>query len=112
MIPAPGFASKSKNPGEGKSPLPASPAWWLGAGLIPVWGLKSVTFVTPMMSPTWKITRSPGLNAPLPAVYCPPGSPFGSVHFMEYPLNPEYKEYILEKILEQDPLACVISAAR
>ncbi|KAJ9090217.1 hypothetical protein DSO57_1004795 [Entomophthora muscae] len=48
-------------------------------------------------------TRSPGLPAPLPAVYQLPGAPFEPVHFTEYLLKPEYKEYTLEKILEQDP---------
>ncbi|KAJ9076724.1 hypothetical protein DSO57_1023470 [Entomophthora muscae] len=38
--------------------------------------------------------------------------PFRPVHFAEYLLKPEYKEYTLEKILEQDPLARVISATR
>ncbi|KAJ9064182.1 hypothetical protein DSO57_1033057 [Entomophthora muscae] len=46
MVPEPEFASKSKNPGVGKSSPPTSPAWWLGAGSIPTWGLEIVTFVT------------------------------------------------------------------
>lgn len=46
MVPAFGFALKSKNPGVGKSPPPASPAWRLGAGLIPARGLKIVTSAT------------------------------------------------------------------
>ncbi|KAJ9066153.1 hypothetical protein DSO57_1012344 [Entomophthora muscae] len=46
MVPAPGFSLKSKNPGAGKSPLPASPTWWLGAGLIPARGFEAVTSVT------------------------------------------------------------------
>ncbi|KAJ9061432.1 hypothetical protein DSO57_1020922 [Entomophthora muscae] len=51
MVPAPGFALKSKNPGAGKSPPPASPAWWLGAGSIPAWGFKAFTFVTKEKTP-------------------------------------------------------------
>ncbi|KAJ9086175.1 hypothetical protein DSO57_1006992 [Entomophthora muscae] len=47
MVPTTGFASKSKNPGAGKSPPPASPAWWLGAGSIPAWGFETVTFMPP-----------------------------------------------------------------
>ncbi|KAJ9060974.1 hypothetical protein DSO57_1025337 [Entomophthora muscae] len=56
--------------------------------------------------------RSPGPPAPLPAVFCPPGVPFGLVHFTNYPLKSEYKEYTLEKILKLDPLACIQSAIR
>ncbi|KAJ9049463.1 hypothetical protein DSO57_1024168 [Entomophthora muscae] len=57
-------------------------------------------------------SRSPGPPAPLPAVFCPPGVPFGPVHFTNYPLKSEYKVYTLEKILELDPLACIQSAIR
>ncbi|KAJ9048857.1 hypothetical protein DSO57_1030455 [Entomophthora muscae] len=47
--------------------------------------------------------RSPGPPAPLPAVFCPPGVPFGPVHFTNYPLKSEYKDYTPEKILKLDP---------
>ncbi|KAJ9067160.1 hypothetical protein DSO57_1002229 [Entomophthora muscae] len=39
------------------------------------------------------------------ALYCPPGAPFGPVHFTEYPPNPAYSEYDLETILIANPLA-------
>ncbi|KAJ9063959.1 hypothetical protein DSO57_1035465 [Entomophthora muscae] len=40
------------------------------------------------------------------ALYCPPGAPFGPVHFTEYPPpNLAYSEYDLETILIADPLA-------
>ncbi|KAJ9066601.1 hypothetical protein DSO57_1007944 [Entomophthora muscae] len=52
-------------------------------------------------------TRSSG---PPPSDPCPPGVPFGPVHFTEYPLKPKYKEYTPEKILELDPLAHMKSA--
>ncbi|KAJ9056252.1 hypothetical protein DSO57_1035139, partial [Entomophthora muscae] len=55
---------------------------------------------------------SHGPPAPPPAVFCPPGVPFGPVHFTEYPLKPEYKNYAPEKILELDPLAHIQSAVR
>ncbi|KAJ9073783.1 hypothetical protein DSO57_1012774 [Entomophthora muscae] len=58
------------------------------------------------------ISRSQGPPAPLPAVFCPPGAPFGPVHFTDYPLKPKYKDYTPEKILELDPLACIQSAVR
>ncbi|KAJ9088872.1 hypothetical protein DSO57_1018707 [Entomophthora muscae] len=51
------------------------------------------------------IIRSSGPPAPLPIDSCPPGVPFGPVHFTEYPLKPEYKDYNPEKILELDLLA-------
>ncbi|KAJ9081050.1 hypothetical protein DSO57_1018671 [Entomophthora muscae] len=57
-------------------------------------------------------TRSSGPPAPLPADSCPPGVPFGPVHFTEYPLKSEYKYYTPEKILKLDPLACIQSAVR
>ncbi|KAJ9087257.1 hypothetical protein DSO57_1034872 [Entomophthora muscae] len=38
-------------------------------------------------------------------MYCPPGAPFGPVHFTEYPLKPEYKDYTANNILARDPLA-------
>ncbi|KAJ9050737.1 hypothetical protein DSO57_1011636 [Entomophthora muscae] len=47
-----------------------------------------------------------------PAVFCPPGVPFGPVHFINYPLKSEYKEYTPEKILELDPLARIQSTIR
>ncbi|KAJ9054649.1 hypothetical protein DSO57_1011880 [Entomophthora muscae] len=50
-------------------------------------------------------SRSCRPPAPLPTVYHPLGAPFASVYFTEYPLKPEYKEFILENILEKDPLA-------
>ncbi|KAJ9083106.1 hypothetical protein DSO57_1037999, partial [Entomophthora muscae] len=56
--------------------------------------------------------RSPGTPAPLPAVFCPSGAPFGPVHFTDYPLKPKYKDYTPEKILKLDPLACIQSAIR
>ncbi|KAJ9061403.1 hypothetical protein DSO57_1021047 [Entomophthora muscae] len=56
--------------------------------------------------------RSHGPPAPLPAVFCPPGVPFGPVHFTDYPLKSEYKLYTLEKILELNPLACIQSTIR
>ncbi|KAJ9065210.1 hypothetical protein DSO57_1022007 [Entomophthora muscae] len=37
--------------------------------------------------------------------FCPSGAPFGPVHFTEYTLKLEYKEFTPENILEQDPLA-------
>ncbi|KAJ9058426.1 hypothetical protein DSO57_1012454 [Entomophthora muscae] len=43
--------------------------------------------------------------ATLPATYHSPGASFGPVHFTEYPLKPEYRDYSPEKILAQDPLA-------
>ncbi|KAJ9066619.1 hypothetical protein DSO57_1007694 [Entomophthora muscae] len=52
-------------------------------------------------------TRSHGTPAPPPAVSCPPGVPFGPVHFTDYPLKPKYKDYTPEKILKLDPLACI-----
>ncbi|KAJ9072466.1 hypothetical protein DSO57_1027194 [Entomophthora muscae] len=39
------------------------------------------------------------------AMYRPPGAPFGHVHFTEYPLKPEYKDYTADNILAWDPLA-------
>ncbi|KAJ9057495.1 hypothetical protein DSO57_1022284 [Entomophthora muscae] len=48
----------------------------------------------------------------LPADSHPPGVSFGPVHFTEYHLKPEYKDYTPEKILELDPLACIQSAVR
>ncbi|KAJ9066961.1 hypothetical protein DSO57_1004390 [Entomophthora muscae] len=38
-------------------------------------------------------------------MYRPPGAPFSPVHFTEYPLKPEYKDYTTDNILAQDPLA-------
>ncbi|KAJ9060616.1 hypothetical protein DSO57_1028982 [Entomophthora muscae] len=57
-------------------------------------------------------SRSPGPPAPLPAVSCPPGVPFGPVHFTNYPLKSEYKDYTPEKILKLNPLACIQSTIR
>ncbi|KAJ9072545.1 hypothetical protein DSO57_1026399 [Entomophthora muscae] len=57
-------------------------------------------------------SKSPGPPAPLPAVFCPPGVPFRPVHFTEYPLKYEYKDYTPEKILELNPLARIQSAVR
>ncbi|KAJ9075294.1 hypothetical protein DSO57_1037500 [Entomophthora muscae] len=56
--------------------------------------------------------RSPDPPDPLPAVLCPPGVPFGPVHFTDYPLKSEYKDYTPEKILKLDPLARIQSAVR
>ncbi|KAJ9070708.1 hypothetical protein DSO57_1004939 [Entomophthora muscae] len=36
----------------------------------------------------------------LPADFHPPGVPFDHVHFTEYQLKPEYKDYTLKKVLE------------
>ncbi|KAJ9074801.1 hypothetical protein DSO57_1002648 [Entomophthora muscae] len=45
-------------------------------------------------------------TAKLPqALYCPPGAPFGPVHFTKYPPNLAYVEYKLETILIADALA-------
>ncbi|KAJ9069491.1 hypothetical protein DSO57_1018130 [Entomophthora muscae] len=57
-------------------------------------------------------SRSPGPPALLPAVFRPPGAPFGPFHFTDYPLKPKYKDYTPEKILELDPLARIQSAIR
>ncbi|KAJ9081587.1 hypothetical protein DSO57_1013116 [Entomophthora muscae] len=38
-------------------------------------------------------------------MYRLPGAPFGPVHFTEYPLKPEYKDYTTNNILAWDPLA-------
>lgn len=46
LVPAPGILLFDANPGAGAAPLPAVPAWWWDASLIPVGGLKSVTSVT------------------------------------------------------------------
>ncbi|KAJ9077291.1 hypothetical protein DSO57_1018098 [Entomophthora muscae] len=56
--------------------------------------------------------RSPGPPVPQPTVFCPPGAPFGPVHFTDYPLKPKYKDYTPEKILKLDPLAHIQSAIR
>ncbi|KAJ9054677.1 hypothetical protein DSO57_1011679 [Entomophthora muscae] len=56
--------------------------------------------------------RSSGLPAPPPAGSRPPGVPFRHVHFTNYPLKSEYKEYTPEKILELGPLARIQSAIR
>ncbi|KAJ9071790.1 hypothetical protein DSO57_1033549 [Entomophthora muscae] len=56
--------------------------------------------------------RSPGPPAPLPAVFCLPGVPFGPIHFTDYPLKPKYKDYTPEKILKIELLACIQSAIR
>ncbi|KAJ9057668.1 hypothetical protein DSO57_1020405 [Entomophthora muscae] len=40
-----------------------------------------------------------------PKFYCPPGAPFGPVHFTEYPPNPAYLEFTLEEILIYNPEA-------
>ncbi|KAJ9081396.1 hypothetical protein DSO57_1015103 [Entomophthora muscae] len=56
--------------------------------------------------------RSPGLPAPPPAVFCPPGVPFEPVQFTDYPLKSKYKEYTPEKILELNLLARIQSAIR
>ncbi|KAJ9088080.1 hypothetical protein DSO57_1026731 [Entomophthora muscae] len=42
---------------------------------------------------------------PHQALYCPPGAPFGPVHFTKYPPNPAYSEYNLETIIIANPLA-------
>ncbi|KAJ9086771.1 hypothetical protein DSO57_1000397 [Entomophthora muscae] len=38
-------------------------------------------------------------------MYHLPGSPFGPVHFTEYPLKPEYKDYTTDNIMAWDPFA-------
>ncbi|KAJ9051066.1 hypothetical protein DSO57_1008329 [Entomophthora muscae] len=53
-------------------------------------------------------SRDQPANSPQ-ALYCPPGAPFGPVHFTEYPPNPAYSEYNLETIFIADPLARTIS---
>ncbi|KAJ9081328.1 hypothetical protein DSO57_1015800 [Entomophthora muscae] len=40
-----------------------------------------------------------------PATYRLPGVLFGPVHFTEYPLKPDYKDYTVDNILAQNPLA-------
>ncbi|KAJ9083733.1 hypothetical protein DSO57_1031753 [Entomophthora muscae] len=45
---------------------------------------------------------------PPQALYCPPGAPFGPVHFTKYPPNPAYVKYNLETILVANPLARTI----
>ncbi|KAJ9089428.1 hypothetical protein DSO57_1013176 [Entomophthora muscae] len=57
-------------------------------------------------------SRSPSPPAPLPAVFCPPGVPFGPVHFTKYPLKPKYKDYTLEKVIKLDPLTHIHSPIR
>ncbi|KAJ9075495.1 hypothetical protein DSO57_1035590 [Entomophthora muscae] len=66
-----------------------------------------------------KISKKEGLGqvsvfgpapAHLPADFCPPGVPFGPVHFMKYPLKPEYKDYTPKKVLELFSLAHIKSA--
>ncbi|KAJ9051593.1 hypothetical protein DSO57_1003146 [Entomophthora muscae] len=57
-------------------------------------------------------TRFSGPPVPLPAVFCPPGAPFGPIHFTDYPLKSEYKDYTPEKILKLDTLARIQSAIR
>ncbi|KAJ9078366.1 hypothetical protein DSO57_1007401 [Entomophthora muscae] len=52
-------------------------------------------------------TENPGLTAPVPeevpetwpAFYHPPRAPFGLLHFSDYNLKPEYKEFTLDIIL-------------
>ncbi|KAJ9064093.1 hypothetical protein DSO57_1034033 [Entomophthora muscae] len=45
-------------------------------------------------------THSRDHPAKLPqALYCPPGAPFGPVHFTKYPPNPTYAKFNLENIL-------------
>ncbi|KAJ9084431.1 hypothetical protein DSO57_1024531 [Entomophthora muscae] len=56
--------------------------------------------------------RSSGPPAPPTTVFCPPGVPFGPVHFTNYPLKSEYKEYTLEKILKLNPLARIQSTIK
>ncbi|KAJ9055472.1 hypothetical protein DSO57_1003549 [Entomophthora muscae] len=57
-------------------------------------------------------TRSHGPPAPLPAVFCPSGVPFGPVHFTDYPLKPKYKDYTPEKILKLNLLDHIQTAVR
>ncbi|KAJ9061156.1 hypothetical protein DSO57_1023285 [Entomophthora muscae] len=45
-------------------------------------------------------------------MYCPPGAPFGPVHFMEYPLKPKYRDYTTNNLLAWDPLAGVTERTR
>ncbi|KAJ9061634.1 hypothetical protein DSO57_1039820 [Entomophthora muscae] len=56
--------------------------------------------------------RSSGPPANLPATYRPPGAPFGPVHFTEYPLKPEYRDYTTNNLLARDPLAGVTERTR
>ncbi|KAJ9084051.1 hypothetical protein DSO57_1028254 [Entomophthora muscae] len=48
-------------------------------------------------------SRSPGPPTPLPAVFHPPGVLFGPVHFTDYPLKSEYKEYTRKRYLNLIP---------
>ncbi|KAJ9063295.1 hypothetical protein DSO57_1001733 [Entomophthora muscae] len=57
-------------------------------------------------------TRSHSPPAPPPAAFCPPGVPFGPVHFTNHPLKLKYKDHTPEKILELNPLAHIQSAVR
>ncbi|KAJ9062425.1 hypothetical protein DSO57_1010881 [Entomophthora muscae] len=45
-------------------------------------------------------------------MYRLPGAPFGPVYFTEYPLKPEYKDYISDNILARDPLARITERTR
>ncbi|KAJ9089589.1 hypothetical protein DSO57_1011427 [Entomophthora muscae] len=47
-----------------------------------------------------------------PATYRLPGASFGPVHFTEYPLKPEYKDYTSNNILAWDLLARTIELTR
>ncbi|KAJ9076874.1 hypothetical protein DSO57_1022078 [Entomophthora muscae] len=49
--------------------------------------------------------QSQGTANQPPELYCPPGAPYGPVHFTEYPSNPEYLEFTLEQILIHKPKA-------
>ncbi|KAJ9056998.1 hypothetical protein DSO57_1026658 [Entomophthora muscae] len=49
--------------------------------------------------------RPSGPSALLPAYFCLTGVLFGPVHFTEYPLKPEYTDYIPKKVLELYSLA-------
>ncbi|KAJ9062547.1 hypothetical protein DSO57_1009603 [Entomophthora muscae] len=56
--------------------------------------------------------RSPGLPAPLPAVFYPPGVPFRPIHFTNYPLKSDARNIPWKKILKLNPLAHIQSAVR
>ncbi|KAJ9062801.1 hypothetical protein DSO57_1006868 [Entomophthora muscae] len=78
----------------------------------------SSIFPDALMDLPWKLlslevgTISSGPPSPPSTNSCPPGFPFGPIHFTEYPLKPKYKDYTPEKILNLDPLACIQSAVR
>ncbi|KAJ9057592.1 hypothetical protein DSO57_1021137 [Entomophthora muscae] len=65
-----------------------------------IFHLRSILVDNQATSPS----RDKPTNSPQ-ALYCPPGAPFGPVHFTKYLPNPAYLEYNLEIILIADSLA-------